>query len=75
MHIWVQVEVKHLHYTMRIGKARWLDMLRARFMSIISAAHFSDAELEKGIEEVEAKFSGVDAIEFDEVFVVLLGSK
>eukprot|EP00873_Tetraselmis_striata_P043318 jgi/Tetstr1/463582/TSEL_008461.t1 len=68
-----QVEVKHLHYTMRMGKARWVDMLRARFMSIISAAHFSDEALEAGIREVEAKYSGADTIEFDEIFVVLLG--
>lgn len=65
--------MKHLHYTMRMGKARWVDMLRARFMSIISAAHFSDEALEAGIREVEAKYSGADTIEFDEIFVVLLG--
>jgi hypothetical protein len=46
-----QVEVVQVDYTVRMPKARWYSMVRARFWSTFS--HFTDAELEEGLEELE----------------------
>jgi hypothetical protein len=45
------VEVVEVDYTVRMPKARWYSMVRARFWSTFS--HFTDAQLEEGIEELE----------------------
>lgn len=47
----MQVEVVEVDYTVRLPKAQWFRMVRARFWSTFS--HFTDEQLEKGIAELE----------------------
>ena len=41
-------------YIVEMSKAKWLDMVRARFWSTFS--HFNDEELKAGVAELEAQF-------------------
>ena len=73
MIIQLQVELKNLHYTMHMDKKMWIRKLNERFMSILSSIHFSEEQLQEGIKEVQEKYKDVDVIEFDEIFVTLIG--
>lgn len=48
----LDAELGHVEHELRIDKERYLGMVRARYMSLLST--FSDSELEKGIEEMRA---------------------
>ncbi|MEV5576619.1 class I SAM-dependent methyltransferase [Spirillospora sp. NPDC052269] len=65
----------HLTYEsfpLSFGKERYLQMVRNRYMSLLSA--FSHEELERGIAEIEEKHPG-ERLEFVDRFAFVLGSK
>lgn len=68
-----EVEASLEAFPMRVAKTTWYGMLRSRFWSHL--AHVTDAELEAGIAELEARHPGIEELAFDEVEVFLLGKR
>ncbi|MEK8144906.1 hypothetical protein NKH18_35395 [Streptomyces sp. M10(2022)] len=48
----MEAGLTHVEHELRIDRNRYFDMVRARYMSLLST--FSDAEIEAGIEEMRA---------------------
>jgi hypothetical protein len=59
----LSVSIREASYPVRIGKARWFDMIRSRFWSTFS--HFSDEEIETGL----AQLDGADGLLVKERFL------
>lgn len=66
------VQVFEERFPMCIRKSTWYDMIRTRWWSHFHA--FSDAELEDGIQELEASFPDQEELSFDEVEIFLVAS-
>ena len=62
-----------ISYPMSIEKARWIRMMKARFMSIL--AGFSEEELDAGIAEVDKAYSGHQAITFADNLIFIVATK
>ena len=65
----VRVESATYHATM--PKHRWLAMVRARFWSTFSA--FTDEELERGVGELEERYTSQEEVAFNDRLLFLLG--
>jgi non-heme Fe2+,alpha-ketoglutarate-dependent halogenase len=65
----VRVESATYHATM--PKHRWFAMVRARFWSTFSA--FTDEELERGVGELEARYTGMEEVAFNDRLLFLIG--
>lgn len=52
----LDVELTYESFTLSFEKARYLAMVRSRYMSLLSS--FSDAELERGIAEIDQHYPG-----------------
>ncbi len=59
-------------FPLAFAAERYLQMVRNRYMSLLSA--FSDAELEAGVGEIRRDHPG-DRIEFTDTFAFVLGKK
>jgi SAM-dependent methyltransferase len=51
-----QIEVIHAVYPMVVTLEAWLDFIEQRIWSIFSYAEYSDAELQRGIAEIRARY-------------------
>eukprot|EP00927_Polykrikos_kofoidii_P002291 TRINITY_DN10882_c0_g2_i4.p1 TRINITY_DN10882_c0_g2~~TRINITY_DN10882_c0_g2_i4.p1 ORF type:complete len:270 (-),score=48.93 TRINITY_DN10882_c0_g2_i4:61-870(-) len=61
-------------FPLRLSKTCWHEMLRNRFWSWL--AHFSDDEIDKGIEELKSRFPGDDEdYMFSEQLIFIVGKK
>ncbi|MDR1187981.1 MAG: hypothetical protein LBK95_11095 [Bifidobacteriaceae bacterium] len=58
-------------YGLTIPTARWLGMVRDRFMSLLST--YSDAELATGLAEIEQRMGGADHVAFQDTFEFVCG--
>lgn len=56
-------------WSVSMPKDRWYNMIRARFMSDLFA--FTNEQIEQGIEEIDAKFSG-EIIEFQDTILFMV---
>jgi hypothetical protein len=65
-------EVTQDSFPLAFPAERYLQMVRDRYMSLLSA--FGDAELEAGVAEIRRDHPG-DQIEFTDTFAFVLGSK
>ncbi len=50
------VDLQYESFTLSFEKSRYLSMVRSRYMSLLSS--FSDAELERGIAEIDQRYAG-----------------
>ncbi|TDC21847.1 methyltransferase domain-containing protein [Streptomyces sp. 8K308] len=60
----------HVEHELRLDTERYLAMVRARYMSVLST--FSDAEIEAGIAEIRARHPGREVV-FPDRFAFVLG--
>lgn len=65
--------VREATFRATLPKERWFKMVRSRFWSTFS--HFSDAELEAGLAEVEAATVGSAEVVFNDRLLFLIGEK
>jgi SAM-dependent methyltransferase len=68
----LQAELTHVEHELRIGRDRYLGMVRARYMSLLST--FSDNEIEKGIEEMRIAHPE-PVLVFPDRFTFILGQR
>ncbi|MET0638023.1 MAG: class I SAM-dependent methyltransferase [Chitinophagaceae bacterium] len=61
-----------ISFPIRVSKSDYLDRVRNRYMSVLEK--FSDAELKKGLEEIDRFYPG-DQIEYLEIFYSIRGVK
>lgn len=66
----LQTELSYESYTLSFEKDRYLSMVRGRYMSLL--ADFTDAELERGITEIQRRYPG-DRLEFADRFAFICG--
>jgi SAM-dependent methyltransferase len=66
----LETELTHDSYTLVLAKDRYLSMVRNRYMSLL--ADFSDAELERGISDIQERYPG-DRLEFADRFAFICG--
>lgn len=66
----LRAAVGYAEFPLSFGKRRYLGMVRDRYMSLLSG--FSDAELEAGIAEIDARYPG-ERLEFGDRFAFVLG--
>jgi SAM-dependent methyltransferase len=68
----LQTELAYDSYTLTLAKDKYLSMVRDRYMSLL--ADFTDAELERGITEIQERYPG-DRLEFADNFVFIRGTQ
>jgi hypothetical protein len=68
----LETRLKHVEHELRIDRDRYLGMVRARYMSLLST--FSDSEIEKGIEEMRAAHPE-PVLVFPDRFAFILGRR
>uniref|UniRef100_A0A0G4HK52 Uncharacterized protein n=1 Tax=Chromera velia CCMP2878 TaxID=1169474 RepID=A0A0G4HK52_9ALVE len=68
------VKVFEEKYQASVPKEQWLQMIRVRFWSTFSHAHFSEEELEAGVKEVEDKLKDKETADFDDTILFLVFS-
>ncbi|MDF5755572.1 class I SAM-dependent methyltransferase [Spongiactinospora sp. TRM90649] len=66
----LDVEISYDGFPVTFTRERYIEMVRGRYMSILST--FSDAELERGIDEIRGRYPGPD-IRFAEPVAFVLG--
>lgn len=66
----LRAELTHVEHELRLDRERYLAMVRARYMSVLST--FSDEELEAGIEEIRARHPEPELV-FSDRFAFVLG--
>ena len=67
----LRAEVTHLAYPLTFPTERYLQMVRNRYMSLLSA--FDDEQLDAGVAEIRRAHPG-DQITFTDTFAFVLGS-
>lgn len=60
-------------YRHRIPRARYVEMVRDRYMSVLST--FSQEEIDAGVAEIEERYREQDLLEFDDCFDCITGRK
>jgi ubiquinone/menaquinone biosynthesis C-methylase UbiE len=70
--IGLDVQLSYESFPLSFSKERYLTMVRNRYMSLLTA--FDDAELERGIDEIEARHPE-DPLEFPDRFTFVLGRR
>ncbi|MFD3440244.1 class I SAM-dependent methyltransferase [Streptomyces sp. NPDC058685] len=68
----LDAELGHVEYELRIDRDKYLGMVRARYMSLLST--FSDLEIEKGVEEMRAAHPE-SVLVFPDRFAFVLGER
>lgn len=68
-----QVTTQIIKYPLRIEKERYFNMVKYRYMSLLSA--FTDPEIEAGLAEMHAKYHNQNELIFDDVFISLIADK
>lgn len=68
----LETRLDHVEHELRINRDRYLGMVRARYMSLLST--FSDSEIEKGIEEMRAAHPEFELV-FPDRFAFILGRR
>ncbi|WAU79988.1 class I SAM-dependent methyltransferase [Streptomyces sp. Qhu-G9] len=68
----LQAELTHVEHELRIGRDKYLGMVRARYMSLLST--FSDSEIEKGVEEMRIAHPE-PVLVFPDRFAFILGQR
>ena len=66
----LETELSYDSYTLTFDKDRYLSMVRNRYMSLL--ADFSDAELERGITEIQERYPD-GRLEFADRFAFIRG--
>jgi SAM-dependent methyltransferase len=66
----LETDLTYDSYTLALAKDRYLSMVRNRYMSLL--ATFTDAELERGITEIQERHPG-DSLEFADRFAFIRG--
>jgi SAM-dependent methyltransferase len=66
----LETELTYDSYTLTFDKDRYLSMVRNRYLSLL--ADFTDAELERGITEIQERYPG-DRLEFADRFAFIRG--
>jgi hypothetical protein len=62
--------VDYDEFQLAFGKQRYLEMIRNRYMSLLS--EFDDSEIEQGIAEIDQNYPD-DLLEFPDRFAFVLG--
>ena len=68
----LRARVFHVQHELRIGRDRYLDMVRARYMSLLS--EFDDAEITAGTEEMRAAHPEEELV-FPDRFAFIVGAR
>jgi hypothetical protein len=68
----LETALTHVEHELRIDRERYIGMVRARYMSLLST--FSDDEIEKGIEEMRAAHPE-PVLVFPDTFAFILGQR
>ncbi|MFI1207850.1 class I SAM-dependent methyltransferase [Streptomyces sp. NPDC020802] len=68
----LQAELTYVEHELRIGRDKYLGMVRARYMSLLST--FSDSEIEKGVEEMRIAHPE-PVLVFPDRFAFILGQR
>ncbi|MFD4258315.1 class I SAM-dependent methyltransferase [Streptomyces sp. NPDC058534] len=68
----LETRLDHVEHELRIDRDRYLDMVRARYMSLLST--FSDSEIEEGVEEMRAAHPE-PVLVFPDRFAFVLGQR
>jgi SAM-dependent methyltransferase len=68
----LEAGLTHVEHELRIDRERYIGMVRARYMSLLST--FSDSEIEKGIEEMRAAHPE-PVLVFPDRFAFILGQR
>ncbi|MFI9261386.1 class I SAM-dependent methyltransferase [Streptomyces sioyaensis] len=68
----LQTKLRYVDYELRLDREKYIGMVRARYMSVLST--FCDSEIEKGIEEMRAAHPE-PVLAFPDRFAFLLGVK
>lgn len=68
----LEAEMFHVEHRLRLDREKYIRMVRARYMSLLST--FSDAEIEEGIEEMRATHPEPE-LSFPDRFAFVLGVK
>ncbi|MEU5209347.1 hypothetical protein [Streptomyces sp. NPDC020742] len=68
----LQTTLRYVDYQLRLDREKYIGMVRARYMSVLST--FCDSEIEKGIEEMRAAHPE-PVLAFPDRFAFLLGVK
>ncbi|MFC8099974.1 class I SAM-dependent methyltransferase [Streptomyces sp. NPDC057363] len=68
----LETRVDHIEHVLRIDRDRYLGMVRARYMSLLST--FSDSEIEEGVEEMRAAHPE-PVLAFPDRFAFVLGRR
>lgn len=65
------VERTQERYRLEIPRERWIAMVKGRFMSLLST--FTNDQLAKGVEELQARFADAGVVSFDDSFEFISG--
>jgi ubiquinone/menaquinone biosynthesis C-methylase UbiE len=68
----LQVNIEHESFALSFDKARYVGMVRARYMSLLSS--FDDAQLDRGIAEIDTRYRG-GRLDFVDRHVFILGTR
>lgn len=68
----LETELTYDSYTLTLAKDRYLSMVRNRYMSLL--ASFTDAELERGVTEIQERFPG-NRLEFADQFAFIRATR
>ncbi|WP_166029411.1 class I SAM-dependent methyltransferase [Streptomyces chilikensis] len=68
----LEAELRFVEHELRIERERYLGMVRARYMSLLST--FSDAEIKKGVEEIKAAHPE-PVLVFPDTFAFVVGRR
>jgi ubiquinone/menaquinone biosynthesis C-methylase UbiE len=68
----LQVNVEHESFALSFDKVRYINMVRARYMSLLSS--FDDAQLDRGIAEMDIHYRG-GRLDFVDRHVFILGAR
>ncbi|MFI0218814.1 class I SAM-dependent methyltransferase [Streptomyces lydicus] len=68
----MQPQLRYIDYELRLDREKYIDMVRARYMSVLST--FSDSEIETGIAEMRAAHTE-PVLTFPDRFAFVLGVK
>jgi ubiquinone/menaquinone biosynthesis C-methylase UbiE len=68
----LQVNIEHESFALSFDKARYISMVRARYMSLLSS--FDDAQLDRGIAEMDTRYRG-DRLDFVDRHAFILGTR
>jgi ubiquinone/menaquinone biosynthesis C-methylase UbiE len=68
----LQVNIEHESFSLSFDKVRYISMVRARYMSLLSS--FDDAQLDRGIAEIDTRYRG-SQLNFVDRHAFILGTR